>query len=95
MNEYMTGYSSYDPRRSMFTLALLQDTGWYLPFSHFTDSCVGIILIFLLPMPCIGGLTKVVGLLLKDVIQEHHHTGPPTLIMKVAHGMGFAKEDQI
>ena len=30
-NEYMTGYSSYDPQFSIFTLALLEDTGWYYP----------------------------------------------------------------
>ena len=28
-NEYMTGSSSYNPRRSRITLALLEDSGWY------------------------------------------------------------------
>jgi hypothetical protein len=30
-NEYMTGYSSYDPVFSIFKIALLEDTGWYYP----------------------------------------------------------------
>jgi len=30
-NEYMTGTSSYNPVISNFTLALLEDTGWYKP----------------------------------------------------------------
>jgi hypothetical protein len=28
-NEYMTGTSSYDPRKSKITLAFLEDSGWY------------------------------------------------------------------
>jgi len=34
----MTGYSSYNPKRSMFTLALLEDTGWYFPNYSVADS---------------------------------------------------------
>ena len=36
-DELMTGSDLYDPRLSVFTLTLLQDSGWYQPYYKMAD----------------------------------------------------------